>query len=475
MQDTGGRGMKIPRILLAAGSSGSGKTLITCGLLEALVERGLKTASFKCGPDYIDPMFHSRVIGTKSRNLDTFFTVPEVTKYLLTRNARDCEVAVMEGVMGFYDGVAGTTTTASAYDLAKVTDTPVILIVNSRGMSVSLAAYVKGFLEYKKDSHIKGVIFNQMSPMLYPRMKKLLEEELGVAVLGYVPKVENCVIESRHLGLVLPDEIPELKDRLHKLAGVLEETLDIDRILELAGEASDLLDAKPESVTDFRLSEPVRIGVAEDEAFCFFYADNFRLLGEMGAEIVPFSPMEDKQLPDDLDGLLLYGGYPELNGKKLEQNTTMKDMIREKLKAGMPCMAECGGFMYLHEEIEGMDGNFYQMAGVIPGKAYRTPKLSRFGYVTLTQKKPALGMEDFGEIPAHEFHYFDSENCGGDFHAAKPESKRGWDCIHGTDTMLAGFPHLYYYGNPEVPKAFLKKCLAYKKQRCSCKQEGQEE
>ncbi len=475
MQDTGGRDMKIPRILLAAGSSGSGKTLITCGLLEALVERGLKTASFKCGPDYIDPMFHSRVIGTKSRNLDTFFTVPEVTKYLLTRNARDCEVAVMEGVMGFYDGVAGTTTRASAYDLAKVTDTPVILIVNSRGMSVSLAAYVKGFLEYKKDSHIKGVIFNQMSPMLYPRMKKLLEEELGVVVLGYVPKVEDCVIESRHLGLVLPDEIPELKDRLHKLAGVLEETLDIDRILELAGEAPDLLDAKPESVTDFRLSEPVRIGVAEDEAFCFFYADNFRLLGEMGAEIVPFSPMEDKQLPDDLDGLLLYGGYPELIGKKLEQNTTMKDMIREKLKAGMPCMAECGGFMYLHEEMEGMDGNFYQMAGVIPGKAYRTPKLSRFGYVTLTQKKPALGMEDFGEIPAHEFHYFDSENCGEDFHAAKPESKRGWDCIHGTDTMLAGFPHLYYYGNPEVPKAFLKKCLAYKKQRCSCKQEGQEE
>lgn len=475
MQDKGGRGMKIPRILLAAGSSGSGKTLITCGLLEALVERGLKTASFKCGPDYIDPMFHSRVIGTKSRNLDTFFTVPEVTKYLLTRNARDCEVAVMEGVMGFYDGVAGTTTRASAYDLAKVTDTPVILIVNSRGMSVSLAAYVKGFLEYKKDSHIKGVIFNQMSPMLYPRMKKLLEEELGVVVLGYVPKVEDCVIESRHLGLVLPDEIPELKDRLHKLAGVLEETLDIDRILELAGEAPDLLDAKPESVTDFRLSEPVRIGVAEDEAFCFFYADNFRLLGEMGAEIVPFSPMEDKQLPDDLDGLLLYGGYPELIGKKLEQNTTMKDMIREKLKAGMPCMAECGGFMYLHEEMEGMDGNFYQMAGVIPGKAYRTPKLSRFGYVTLTQKKPALGMEDFGEIPAHEFHYFDSENCGEDFHAAKPESKRGWDCIHGTDTMLAGFPHLYYYGNPEVPKAFLKKCLAYKKQRCSCKQEGQEE
>ena len=176
--------MKIPRILLAAGASGSGKTLITCGLLQALVNRGLKVASFKCGPDYIDPMFHSRVIGTRSRNLDTFFTDGDRTRYLLAKNASDCEIAVMEGVMGYYDGVGGITSRASAYDLASTTDTPVILIVNSRGMSVSLAAYVKGFLEYKKDSHICGVIFNQMSPMLYPRMKKLLEEELSVKVLG---------------------------------------------------------------------------------------------------------------------------------------------------------------------------------------------------------------------------------------------------------------------------------------------------
>ena len=273
---------KIPRILLAAVSSNSGKTAAACGMMSAYVQQGLNIRSCKCGPDYIDPMFHSRVIGTKSRNLDTFFTDAETTRYLLGKNAADCDIAVMEGVMGYYDGVGGISTKASAYDLADTTDTPVILVVNSRGMSISLAAYIKGFMEYKEKSHIKGVIFNQMSPMLYPRMKKLLEEELGVEVLGYVPKVEDCVIESRHLGLVLPDEIPELKERLHKLAGVLEKTLDIDRILKLAQKAPEISDTKPEAVSDFRLPEPVRIGVAEDEAFCFFYEDNFELLKEMG-------------------------------------------------------------------------------------------------------------------------------------------------------------------------------------------------
>lgn len=459
--------MKIPRILLAAGASGSGKTLITCGLLQALVNRGLKVASFKCGPDYIDPMFHSRVIGTRSRNLDTFFTDGDRTRYLLAKNASDCEIAVMEGVMGYYDGVGGITSRASAYDLASTTDTPVILIVNSRGMSVSLAAYVKGFLEYKKDSHICGVIFNQMSPMLYPRMKKLLEEELSVKVLGYVPKVEDCVIESRHLGLVLPEEIPELKSRLQKLSEVLEKTLDIDGILELAGGAPELAAPEPEMLIQkdtafgYRTEEKVRIGVADDEAFCFFYADNLNLLEQMGAELVRFSPIHDRELPEDLDGLLLSGGYPELNGEALEENQEMCTRIQEVILDGMPCLAECGGFMYLHQEMEDMEGKQRRVCGVIPGRAYRTPKLNRFGYITLTEKQDT----GLGEIPAHEFHYFDSTDCGADFHAAKPASKRGWDCIHDRGRLMAGFPHLYYYGNPRVPARFLKNALEYKKER----------
>nr|WP_317348162.1 cobyrinate a,c-diamide synthase [uncultured Blautia sp.] len=455
--------MKIPRILLAAGASGSGKTLITCGMLKALVDRGLKTASFKCGPDYIDPMFHSRVIGTRARNLDTFFTSEKITRAIFQKNAQGFDISVMEGVMGFYDGVGGTTTKASAYDLASVTDTPVILIVNSKGMSVSLAAYIKGFLEYRKDSRIKGVIFNQMSAMLYPRMKELVEKELGISVFGYVPTVEDCVIESRHLGLVLPDEIPELQKKLQKLSGILEETLDMDGILALADSAPDMEEASYK--ISYKTQEPVRIGVACDEAFCFFYEDNFRILKEMGAELIYFSPVHDSCLPKDLDGLLLYGGYPELNGKALEENESMRNEIREKLEGSLPCMAECGGFMYLHEEMEDIEGNIRKMAGVIKNRVFRTPRLSRFGYVTLSQKKSVFGQEDLGEIPAHEFHYFDSENCGEDFYAIKPQSKRGWDCIHGTDNLLAGFPHLYYFGNPKIPEAFLKKCLEYKKLR----------
>lgn len=463
--------MKIPRVLLAAGSSGSGKTLITCGILQALVNRGKDVASFKCGPDYIDPMFHSRVIGTRSGNLDTFFTGDEVTRYLMGKNAETCDIAVIEGVMGYYDGLGGMTSQASAYDLATVTDTPVILIVNSRGMSVSLTAYIKGFLEYRSDSHIKGVIFNQMSPMLYPRMKTLVEQELGIEVLGYVPQVDDCVIESRHLGLVLPEEIPMLKERLEHLSEVLEQTLDLERLLALAEEASELNTPTRVQLCEknpsygFRLSEPVRIAVADDEAFCFFYEDNFRLLQEMGAELIRFSPIHDSAVPNEIDGLLLYGGYPELYGEQLEANVLMRSAVHTHIEQGLPCMAECGGFMYLHEELEDMDGAVRKMAGVISGKVFRTKRLQRFGYITLHQKRPVLDCEDLGGIPAHEFHYFDSTDCGSAFAAEKPLSSRSWECMHADQRKLIGFPHLHYYGNPHIAEAFLKQCLRYKNER----------
>lgn len=460
--------MSIPRFLLTAGASGSGKTLITCGILQALQDRGLRVASFKCGPDYIDPMFHTKVLGTRSRNLDTFFTDADTTRYLLERNSQDCDIAVMEGVMGYYDGVGGNTSKASAYELAKVTHTPAVLIVNCKGMSVSILPYIKGFAEFRRDSNIRGVILNQMSPMLYPRVKKMIEEELDIAVYGYVPKVEDCVIESRHLGLVLPEEVEGFRVKLKKLAEILENTLNLDGLLKLGKTAPEwTVDSgtEPLRVVSEKQKQHLRIGVALDEAFCFMYEDNLQFLRDQGAELVFFSPVHDTYLPKNLDGLILYGGYPELSGKQLEKNEQMRQEIKKALEHRMPVMAECGGFMYLHEWFENMDHERCKGVGIIEGTAYRTPKLSRFGYIEVQSKTGMIFGREIGISPAHEFHYFDSENSGKDCFAKKPGSSRGWECLHCTDTMLAGFPHFYYYGNPGLAKAYLDCCREYQTQR----------
>ena len=460
-----------PRFMLAAGASGSGKTMITCGILQALKNRGLKVSSFKCGPDYIDPMFHEKVIHTKSGNLDTFFTGEEMTRYLFCQSAQQSDISVMEGVMGYYDGLGGCSVKASACDLAEVTDTPVILVVNTRGMSLSVLAYIKGFLTYREPSRIKGVILNQFSAMLYPQMKEQIEAELGIRVYGYVPRMEDCSLESRHLGLVLPQEVEQLGEKLQRIAEVLEDTLDLDAMLELGhsggspGEMSHA-QAEIERLTEQMKAEqagkqPLRIAVSRDEAFCFIYEANMDLLRKFGAEVIPFSPIHDSQIPD-ADGVLFYGGYPELFAKQLSENTFMRSDVKRKLAEGMPCMAECGGFMYLHQSMEDMDGTAWPEAGVIEGKAYKTSKLGRFGYIEL---HPVEEPEAARVLRGHEFHYFDSTSCGESYVAKKPLRKRSWRCIHETETLMAGFPHLYYYSCPEFLMKFLQKCRNYHKER----------
>ena len=450
----------IPRILLTAPASGSGKTLITCGILQALVNRGMKVASFKCGPDYIDPMFHGRVIGTRSRNLDTFFTDTETTRYLFAENASDCDIAVTEGVMGYYDGLGGIRTEGSTYDVAAALAIPAVLIVSCRGASLSILAMIKGFLEYRPDSRIKAVILNQISPMIYGQLKPLMEEELGVKVLGYVPKLTDLNLESRHLGLVLPGEIEALKEKLNRLAAVLEETLDLDAFCALAEDTEELSIQVPEIPVLEELGK-IRLAVAADDAFCFTYQDNLKLLETMGAELVFFSPLQDKKLPEEVDGMILSGGYPELHAKTLSENHSMREAIRKAIEDGMPCIAECGGFLYLHRELEGQDGVFYPMAGVLDAKAYRTNRLGRFGYITLTAEEDQLLGKAGMEIRGHEFHYWDSEQCGNSFHAKKPVGKREWDCVNSSKSLYAGFPHLFFWSNPEAAYEFLKKCEEY--------------
>lgn len=446
--------MSLPRFMIAAPASGSGKTLVTCGILQALVDRGMSVASFKCGPDYIDPMFHSRIIGARSKNLDAYFVDEPTLRYLFGRTAEQCDISVVEGVMGFYDGVSFTGTEASSYDVSQKLGIPVVLLVNARGASLSVLATLKGFLSFR-ENNIRGVIFNQMSKKVYDELKDEVRA-MGVEPLGYVPKLKDLVLESRHLGLVLPGEIEELREKLRRLGQEIEGTVDMDRLITLAGEAPDLEYAAPEVET---LGSKVRIGLADDEAFCFTYEDNVELLERCGAEIVRFSPLRDGHLPD-VDGIVLSGGYPELHGAELEANGSMLSDIRERIAEGMPCVAECGGFMYLHERMEDRDGVERRMVGAIPGRTWNTGKLCRFGYVTLTPVTDGGMMRSRPTVKGHEFHYWDSESDGEDWEA----SKRGttYRCINDTGTLLAGYPHMYYYSNPEVPLGFLRRCAEYR-------------
>ncbi len=461
----------IPRLLITAPGSGSGKTMITCGLLQAVKDRGLDVSAYKCGPDYIDPMFHREVLGMKSYNLDTFLCGRKAVREILIKHSG--ELAVIEGVMGYYDGLGGISTEASAYDVAEATDTPAVMVVDCKGASVSVVPYIQGFLRYRenaaRNSHIGGVILNRISPVMYGRMKTLIEEETSVKVHGYVPVMDDLAFESRYLGLKMPGEIDDIKEKLKRLGNIFEKTLDIDGLLKLALSAPDLVGGDESKSLEKGSSEAseerkkIRIGVAEDEAFCFIYQDNLDILSDLGAEIVSFSPLYDSHLPGDLAGLIFYGGYPELYAGKLSGNHTMREEIRRKVEEGTPCIAECGGFQYLQESIQDEKGFVYPMCACLPGKSFHTPSLKRFGYLTL--EDGSVFGRNVGVIRAHEFHYYDSEYCGEDFMAKKPLSNRTWKCMISTDKMLAGYPHIHYAGNPKVAKAYMEAC------RCNYRQQ----
>lgn len=481
--------MKIRRIMTASVSSGSGKTLITCGLLRLLQKKGYRVASFKCGPDFIDPMFHEKVLGEKSLNLDPYLAGPSVCRMLLAEHAEHADLSVMEGVMGFYDGISPASSEGGASDLAAVTDTPVLLIVPARGMSRSALALIRGFLDFGDRSvskpfervtsgkRIRGLILNRVSRSFYPVLKDMIEKETGIPVVGYVPVLDDSMtLESRHLGLVLPDEIRDFQQKLDRLAALMEETVDLSKILSLADEACDLPDEEIAGTeeqmlkavrgnlpcTGNREMDKLRIAVAEDEAFCFLYEDNLALLRKAGAEPVPFSPMHDAHLPEKTDGLILPGGYPELHAEELSRNTGMREEIRKAVVSGLPTHAECGGFLYLHRVLVDPDGRAFPMAGVFPGRVRNTGHLTRFGYASLSGA-PFFGIKT-GPVRVHEFHYYESDDPGTDFLAEKPSGKRAYRCGFSRTTLYAGFPHIYYPAEPRVAGAFLRQCAVYHEQ-----------
>ena len=459
-----------PRVMFAAMRSGSGKTTVTCGVLAALKKQNIKVQAYKCGPDYIDPMFHRTVLGIDTGNLDTFFAGADAIGRILARDTKDAELIVMEGVMGYYDGVGGTTTMASSYELSKVTKTPVVLIVDAKGASVTLAATIRGIMEYKKDSRIAGVILNRVSPMFYSRLKQVIETECGIPVLGYLPEDATFAVPSRHLGLLQPDEMQKQRDWVETVAEAARKTINIDRIFEIAAQAEMLQIQKPadvrqetvdmqdESANTFcghaeekdncEFPAGYRIGVARDAAFSFYYRENLRMLEDMGAELVYFSPLVDAHVPK-VDALIFGGGYPELYAKQLYDNRSMRASVRQALESGMPCHAECGGFLYLGKSLADAEGNVYEMVDFLDGAGFRTERLQRFGYVELAPQDAGVFAVNT-VLRGHEFHYWDSTDCGDACLAWKPLSKqKTYPCMVKKKGTFAGFPHLYYSGAEE--------------------------
>ena len=455
--------------MITAASSGSGKTMITCGLLELFKRKGLNPLACKCGPDYIDGLFHKQVLELEGMNLDSYFEAPEELRDKYSRLSKG-HLPVVEGVMGYFDGLGGSTTRASSWEVAHILDLPAVLVVDARGASVSLAALIKGFLEFERPmgSQIKAVIFNRISPMLYPRIRELVERETGIRAAGFVPELDFLKVGSRHLGLVLPEEIAGLREQMNRLGKCLEETIDWEFLAELGAEKEER-DALEEENTEASCTAAFsfRLGIAMDEAFCFYYQDNLRLLERLGGELVYFSPIHDRSLPEQLDGLILGGGYPELYCEALSLNESMRESVKKAAEGGLPVLGECGGYLYLLEELEAEDGRIWPMTGVLKGKGYKKGKNSRFGYIGVEAEKDSLYLKPGEQIRGHEFHYWDCEVLEEEWvmRAKKPVGNRSWPCIRIKNQVMAGFPHLFYPSCPAFAVRFAKACVRYKRKR----------
>lgn len=447
-------------LMIAAPASGSGKTVLTCALLAALKRRGLNPCAFKCGPDYIDPMFHRSALGVDSHNLDLFLADEDRVRRLYRRYAAAHGAVVAEGAMGFYDGLGGSTHRASAWHVADTLELPVLLAVRPRGASLTLAAQIRGLLDFRSPSRIVGLFLNDCSPMLARSLTPMLERETGLPVLGCLPHMEDAMLESRHLGLQTAGEIEDLTARLDRVAAALDEAMDWDRLFALCGRREDEALCPPGPSAG-----GVPIAVARDEAFCFTYAETLDALRDAGAELLFFSPLHDEGIPEQACGLYLPGGYPELYAARLAENGAMLGAIRAAVEGGLPTVAECGGFLYLGRSLEGMDGAGYPMTGCLPGDGVRRNRLVRFGYAELAAETDSMLFRRGERVPIHEFHYWDSTDNGNGLTAVKPLTNRSWRCGFVGGRIYAAFPHLYFAGSPRLAERFVQTAKEYGEER----------
>lgn len=461
--------MKQPRFILAGTNSGVGKTTITLGLLNGFHRKGLNVQAFKSGPDYIDPAFHTFVTGNKSRNLDAWLLPEKHIRYLMDKNSENKDLSIVEGVMGFYDGHIVHKDKGSTAHLSKILKAPVVLIINGSGISTSAAAIVYGFQQFDKDVDIAGVIINMVnSERHYDILKEAIEEHTSVKCFGYLKKNTEMNLSSRHLGLIPSYEVEQLKDKIDLISDMMEDSIDFEGLMALAENAPEI---ESEALNLENVDVSLRIGVAMDKAFNFYYQDNLDLLETLGAELVYFSPLNDKSLPESLDGLYVGGGFPEVFAKELSENSDMRLSMKGFVDSDKPVYAECGGLMYMCKEIIDLEGHVFDMVGVIHNQSKMTKKLQRFGYVDVELGDDSIIGPKGLQIKAHEFHRSELTTLDEDVTCYNVQKDRGkgnvnhWKCGYSYKNFLGAYAHIHFYNNLDVPKNFLASCKKIKEQK----------
>lgn len=448
-----------PRLMLSATGSDSGKTTMMMALLAVFQQRQICVQSYKSGPDYIDPMFHEKVTRRPVYHTDPFFLQQDAMQQLVAQTAQHTDLALIEGAMGFYDGI-GQTSESSAYTVSQWLQTPTVLVVNPQKMGRSVAAICNGFLHLEQNHRIKGFLLNRVRSSMVSYYQEIIERETGLPVYGFLPELPFVQLPNRHLGLLTASEVAQLDEKIELLSDTAKKTIAWEALLELAATAPPL-PLKERTLPHF---ESFRLGIAKDAAFCFYYAENLEMLRACGAELVSVSPLSDSVLPEDLDGFYLGGGYPELYLPQLSSNHSFIRSLQIAAKNHMPIFAECGGFLYLLQTLSNQAGISYPMAGLLSGTAAMQDRLCRFGYLTLTAQQDTILAEKGANIQAHSFHYADSTENGMAFLVKRPSGKQ-WLEIQQKGSILAGFPHWYFPSNPCVPQRFAKQCIIYRKKR----------
>lgn len=450
----------IPRVVIAGATSGVGKTTVASGIMAALTRRGLKVQPFKAGPDYIDPSYHSRATGIPSRNLDTWMLPTPALLELFERATSAASVAIVEGVMGLFDGRTGRDEEGSTAHLAKILNAPVILVLDVAKMARSAGAMALGYQRFDPDLRVAGFILNRVAGSSHLAMvREAVEGTTGLPVLGHLPRREDLDLPERHLGLIPTAEGSVLDDFFQRLAGQVEGSIDLEALLAVATNAGHLPTHPSGLFRRGDAAREVRIAVAMDEAFSFYYQDNLDLMAAWGAEIVPFSPLRDGGLPEGCSGVYIGGGFPELYAARLAANSGMRQALRRAAGDDMPIYAECGGLMYLMEGIVDFEGSFHSMVGLVPGHSTMQRKRARLGYVTVAARGDSFLLRRGQAVRGHEFHWSEPEK--------PPERETGaYEIVeqggriegYARGNILASYVHLHFGSHPDLARNFVTAC-----------------